>query len=393
MPFQFITSGESHGPALTAIVLGLPAGVPIDLDFINEELKRRQQGYGRGARMKIETDRATILSGVRFGKTLGSPITLQVDNRDWANWRTAMNAKAEPSDESDRKAVVRPRPGHADLAGALKYNTKDARDILERASARETTARVAAGAVAKLFLAQFGIEVVSHTVAVGAVSVPSNPPAPFEVIRELFFKADSKLRCVDEGAEAEMVKVIHESANAGNSVGGCFEVVAHGVVPGLGSHATWETRLDGRLAQALMSIQAVKAVEIGEGIQNAFRLGSNAHDEIGYDRERRSFSHFSNRSGGIEGGISNGEEIRLRGYLKPISTLKKPLKSVNLISKEVAEAAFERSDVCVVPAAGVVGEAMTALTLARCFLEKFGGDSLEETRRNVEGFQQQLKSF
>lgn len=275
----------------------------------------------------------------------------------------------------------------------MKYNIHDARNILERASARETTARVAAGAVAKLFLKQFGIEIESHTVAVGHVGLSAGRAVSFEELRALRAKSGSKLRCADEAVEAEMVKVIHEAAEQGNTVGGCFEVVAHGVVAGLGSHTSWESRLDGQLAQALMSIQAVKAVEIGEGFPSAFRLGSEVHDEIFYEPKERAFTHASNRAGGIEGGISNGEEIRLRGYLKPISTLKKPLKSVNLDSKEPAEASFERSDVCVVPAAGVIGEAMTALTLAKCFIEKFGGDSLAETQRNFQGYTQQLRKF
>jgi chorismate synthase len=393
MAFHFITSGESHGPALTVIVSGLPSDLEIDSQFIDAELVRRQAGYGRGARMKIEKDEVHILSGVRFGKTLGSPITLQIENRDWANWQTAMNAEKEPVDAASRKSLVRPRPGHADLAGALKYNTKDARNILERASARETAARVAAGALAKQFLKIFGIEIMSHTVAVGHVGLPPSRAVGFEEARALHSQPDSRLRCIDPSIEAEMVHVIHDAANEGDTVGGCFEIIAHGVVAGLGSHISWDGRLDALLAQALMSIQAVKAVEIGEGLQNAFRLGSQVHDEIAYAKKEAKFIHPSNRAGGIEGGISNGEEIRVRGYLKPISTLKKPLRSVNLETKEVSEAAFERSDICVVPAAGVVGEAMVALVLSKCFLEKFGGDSLGETVRNFRGYSDQLKNF
>ncbi|MDD5544677.1 MAG: chorismate synthase [Acidobacteriia bacterium] len=393
MPFHFITSGESHGPVLTAVVSGLPAGLAIDAGLVNEELARRQQGYGRGARMKIEKDEAQILSGLRFGKTLGSPITLQIKNRDWEHWQTAMNASTEPVDVASRKSVARPRPGHADLAGALKYNTKDARDILERASARETAARVAAGALAKQFLKEFGIEIVSHTVAVGGVVLPEAREVTFEEAQTLRSKPDSRLRCVDEATEARMVETVHKAATEGNTVGGCFEIIAHGVVAGLGSHTSWDARLDGLLARALASIQAVKAVEIGTGMQNAMRWGSEVHDEIAYSRTDRAFIHDSNRAGGIEGGISNGEEIRLRGYLKPISTLKKPLRSVNMETKEVSEAAFERSDVCVVPAAGVIGEAMVALVLAQCFLEKFGGDSMVETGRNYRGYCEQLKNF
>jgi chorismate synthase len=393
MAFHFITSGESHGPSLLAIVSGLPADISVDLNFVNEELARRQAGYGRGARMRIEKDQAKILSGVRFGKTMGSPVTLQIENRDWANWQTAMSPEAEPASEVEKKSVVRPRPGHADLPGALKYNTKDVRNILERSSARETAARVAAGALAKLFLAQFGIEIGSHTLAVGSVSLGGTRNVTFDEIRAVRAKSDSPLRCVDAQVEAEMVKVIGQAAVDGNTVGGCFEVVVTGVVPGLGSHVSWETRLDGLLAQAVMSIQAVKAVEIGEGIENAFRFGAQVHDEILYREQERKFLHASNRSGGIEGGMTNGENIRIRGYLKPISTLKTPLSSVDLNSKQVSEAAFERSDVSVVPAAGVVAEAMVALVLTRSFLEKFGGDSLGETRRNFEGYREQLKCF
>lgn len=391
--FQFITSGESHGQALSAIVSGIPAGVPVESGYINEELARRQAGYGRGARMKIERDQVRILSGVRFGRTMGSPITLMIENRDWANWRAAMNVEVEPASEGEKRAVARPRPGHADLAGALKYNTKDARNILERSSARETAARVAAGALAKLFLKEFGVEIGSHTVAVGPVMLSDTRKVTFDEIRSLRMKTDSRLRCVEESTEDEMVKVIQRAAREGNTVGGCFEVVAHGVVTGLGSHVSWETRLDGLLAQAVMSIQAVKAVEIGDGMQSAARFGTEVHDEILYQSEKQEFVHASNRSGGIEGGMSNGEEIRLRGYLKPISTLKTPLQSVDLTSKEVSDGAFERSDVSVVPAAGVVAEAMVALVLAKSFIEKFGGDSLGETRRNFEGYCEQLRKF
>jgi chorismate synthase len=343
--------------------------------------------------MKIEKDQARILSGVRFGKTIGSPVTLQIENRDWVNWQVAMNAEVEPADGTERRTVVRPRPGHADLAGALKYNTKDVRNILERSSARETAARVAAGALAKLFLAEFEIEIASHTVAVGSVGLDGSRGVTFDEVRALRSKTDSSLRCVDEETENEMIRVIQKAASEGNTVGGCFEVVGKGIVAGLGSHISWETRIDGLLARAVMSIQAVKAVEIGDGIQNAYRLGAEVHDEILYREEEHRFSRASNRSGGIEGGMTNGEEIRIRGYLKPISTLRTPLKSVDLTSKSVDEAAFERSDVSVVPAAGVVAEAMVALVLAGCFLEKFGGDSLGETRRNYQGYCEQLRNF
>jgi chorismate synthase len=393
MAFHFFTAGESHGPVLTAIIFGLPADVPVDLDYINEELARRQGGYGRGARMKIEKDQARILSGVRFGRTIGSPVTLQIENRDWVNWQVAMNTEAEPAEKTERKTVVRPRPGHADLAGALKYNTKDVRNILERSSARETAARVAVGGLAKIFLSQFGIEVVSHTVAVGPVALSESRSVTFEEIQALRSNTDSPLRCVDEEIENEMVRFIQKAASEGNTVGGCFEVVGKGIVAGLGSHVSWDTRIDGLLARAVMSIQAVKAVEIGDGIQNANRTGAEVHDEILYREQERRFARTSNRSGGIEGGMTNGEEVRVRGYLKPISTLRTPLKSVDITSKTVDEAAFERSDVSVVPAAGVVAESMVALVLAGCFLEKFGGDSLGETRRNYDGYCEQLRNF
>jgi chorismate synthase len=393
MRFHFITSGESHGQALTAIVSGLPSDLPIGVDFINKELARRQAGFGRGGRMEIEKDEARILSGVRFGNTLGSPITLQIENRDWENWQAAMNVEKEPAGESDKKSVVRPRPGHADLPGALKFNTKDVRNILERSSARETAARVAAGALAKLFLLQFGVEIGSHTVAVGLVRLPESRLATFDELLALRDNKKSQLRCVDQSLEDEMIREIQRAAGEGNTVGGCFEVMARGVVVGIGSHISWDSRLDGLLAQAVMSIQAVKAVEIGKGIQNAFQFGASVHDEILYKEEDHRFAHSSNRSGGIEGGMTNGEVISLRGYLKPISTMKTPLKSVDITTKEVREAAFERSDTCVVPAAGVVAEAMVALVLTGCYLDKFGGDSLEETRRNFNGYCEQLKKF
>jgi chorismate synthase len=391
MHFSFTTSGESHGPALVATVEGLPAGLPISLDFINHELWRRQQGYGRGGRMKIETDTVQILAGVRHGETLGGPIALLVENRDFKNWTDVMAIEkpAQPL-ERDRK-VIRPRPGHADLVGGMKYDRRDLRDILERASARETTMRVAVGALAKQLLREFGVQLASHVLQLGEIE-SAQPNASFTEIQALY--DDTVLRCVDKEAEARMVTRIDLAGiEEGDTLGGLFEVVAQGCVPGLGSHTSWAAKLDGQLAQAVMSIHAVKAVELGEGVANAFKPGSQVHDEITYESETRTFGRTSNRAGGLEGGMTNGEELRVRGYLKPIATLRKRLKSVHIDTKEVLEADFERSDVTAVPAAGVIGEAMVALVLARAMREKFGGDSLREMRRNFESYQQQLLEY
>ncbi|MEE8201730.1 MAG: chorismate synthase [Candidatus Acidoferrales bacterium] len=388
---RFQTAGESHGQCLTAWVSGLPLGVPVELDFINRELRRRQAGYGRGGRMKIERDQVQILSGVRHGQTIGAPITLQIENKDWAHWEDSLPVEDRPVVESKQRPVTRPRPGHADLAGALKFNLHDARTILERASARETAARVAAGALAKLFLRGFGLEVLSHTLAIGNVRLER--PVSWEEIVAACQETEAEIRCVDMELGQAMKKLIEHAIAERDSLGGVFEVVAHNVPPGLGSHTHWDEKLDARLARAVMSIQAVKAVEIGSGVGNAAAFGSQVHDEIGYDAAARRFTRSSNHAGGLEGGISNGEDVIVRGYLKPISTLRRPLKSVDLKTKKTQEAAYERSDVCVVPAAGVIGEAMVALVLAAAVREKFGGDTLEEARRNFQAYQQQLKDF
>ncbi len=388
---RFQTAGESHGQALLALVSGLPAGLRVDFDFVNRELKRRQGGYGRGGRMKIESDAAVFLSGVRHGETIGSPITIQIENRDWANWKEAMAVEDNPATRAKHKALTQPRPGHADLAGCLKYNFRDARYVLERASARETAARVAAGALARIFLKEFGVEIASHVVAVGNVAIEKD--IPFERVLELRGRDDIRLNCADADAETRMMKEVDLATEARDSVGGAFEVIARGAPPGLGSMAQWDERMDGQLAQAVMSIQAVKGVEIGSGIENSARRGSDVHDEIGYDQRLSRFTRKTNRAGGLEGGITNGEYIVIRGYLKPISSLRRPLESVDMKSKETVKAAYERSDVCVVPAAGVVGEAMVGLVLASAFLNKFGGDSLTEIRRNFDGYLDQAKQF
>jgi chorismate synthase len=388
---RYSTAGESHGEALVAFLSGLPAGLEVGLEFVDRELWRRQQGYGRGGRMKIETDKAHILSGVRQGMTIGSPIAIVLENKDWKNWEESL--PVAEGDPAKHKRVASPRPGHADLAGALKYNFPEARYVLERASARESAARVAIGALAKLFLRALGIEVLSHVVAVGAAGLERE--VPWEQILELWGRQEVLLNCADADAEQRMKAEVDRVLKNGDSVGGIFEVVAHGVPPGLGTYAQWDERLDGMLAGAVMSLQAVKAVEIGAGVTAAASPGSAVHDEIGYGAGVgfTDFQRSRNNAGGIEGGISNGEDIRVRGYLKPISTLRRPLQSVDFVSREPVKAAYERSDVCVVPAAGVAAEAMVALTLARCALEKFGGDSMTETLRNFQGYCQQLKNY
>jgi chorismate synthase len=390
---RFSTAGESHGEALIALVSGIPAGVPVDLEFVNRELWRRQQGYGRGGRMKIETDKAHVLSGVRHGKTIGTPIALELVNRDWKNWEAKL--PVETGDPALHQAVASPRPGHADLAGALKYNFPDARYVLERASARETTARVAAGAVAKLMLRILGVEVLSHVIRVGKAELER--AATWDEITALAAKDEVVLGCVDLATEARMRKEVEEAARAGDTVGGIFEVVVHGLPAGVGTYANWDERLDGLLAQAMMSIQAVKAVEIGRGVVAAESFGSQVHDPIYYAEQPTTsptrFVRHQNNAGGIEGGVSNGEDIVVRGYLKPISTLRKPLESVRFDTREATSASYERSDICVVPAAGVVGEAMVALTVARLAQEKFGGDSALELHRNFAGYIEQIRSF
>jgi chorismate synthase len=387
--FRFETAGESHGECLVATLTGLPAGIPIELDAINHQLWRRQQGFGRGGRMKIETDRVSVVSGVRHGRTIGSPIAMIIANADWKNWTESLPVEA--GDSEKHKAVSRPRPGHADLAGALKYDFPDARYILERASARETTARVAVGGMARQFLANFGIEILSHVIAVGSKRLER--AVVWDEIAELSRKTEVLLGCVDPEAELEMKAVVDEAYRTGDTVGGIFEVVARGMPPGLGSHITWDSRLDGRLAQAIVSMQAVKGVEIGFAEDGAQSFGSKVQDTIHYHREDRRFFRGDNRAGGIEGGMTNGEELRVRGFLKPISTLRRPLESVDLETRQPAKAAYERSDVCVVPAAGVIGEAMVAIVLAGAMLEKFGGDSLNETKRNFEGYLRQVREF
>jgi len=388
---RYCTAGESHGEALVAFLSGMPAGLKVDQSFVDRELWRRQQGYGRGGRMKIERDTARILSGVRHGRTIGSPIAVLLENKDWKNWTDAL--PVEPGDPSKHKRVPSPRPGHADLAGALKYNFPEARYVLERASARETAARVAIGALAKLFLRELGIEVLSHVIAVGGAAVREE--VAWSAIAELYRREEVLLNCADASYEARMKEEVDRALQSGDSVGGVFEVVAHGVPPGLGTYAQWDERLDALLAAAVMSLQAVKAVEVGAGISAASSLGSAVHDEIGYEKTSgfSGFTRARNNAGGIEGGVSNGEEIRVRGYLKPISTLRRPLQSVDFATREPVKAAYERSDVCVVPAAGVAAEAMVALTLARCALEKFGGDSVGETQRNLRGYLEQLKNY
>ncbi|HYH04648.1 MAG TPA: chorismate synthase [Bacillota bacterium] len=396
---RFLTAGESHGPALTAIVEGFPAGLPLTAVAVQADLDRRRQGYGRGGRMKIEGDRVEILSGVRQGQTLGSPIAIQVRNEDWERWKEVMGAEPGPGGEhevtiaADRQlskidaVVTKARPGHADLAGALKYHQSDIRNILERASARETAARVGVGAIARRLLQEFGITVFSGVLQIGAAKV-EYPPEDLDVYRSQVM--DSVVASPDPGATQLMTAEIDRAKQTGDSLGGVIEVLAEGVPVGLGSHVHWERRLDGRLAGALMSIPAIKGVEVGLGFTAAGRVGSLVHDEIVYTPET-GFYHWTNNAGGIEGGISNGEVIRLRVAMKPIPTLYQPLQTVDLINKQPAKASVERSDTCAVPAAAVVAEAMTCWVLADAFLEKFGGDHLQETRRNFESYLNQLR--
>jgi chorismate synthase len=393
---RFSTAGESHGESLVAMVSGLPAGVPVDQSFLDRELWRRQKGYGRGGRMRIERDTAHILSGVRHGKTIGSPIAMTIANNDWKNWEEIL--PVETGDPAKHKAVASPRPGHADLAGSLKYDFPDARYVLERASARETAARVACGAIAKMLLRSLGIEVASHVIRVGAAEL--SRPATWDEIAALQSKEEILLNCVDPADEQRMKAEVDTALRTGDTVGGVFEVIVHGLPPGVGTHANWDERLDGLLAQSVMSLQAVKAVEIGRGVTAAESLGSTVHDAIAYDGsgdgKNGDFTRFSrehNNAGGIEGGISNGEDVVVRGYLKPISTLRRPLASVSFATREPVKAAYERSDVCVVPAAGVAAEAMVALTIARLVLEKFGGDSLRELERNYSGYCEQIRAY
>ena len=388
---RFYTAGESHGQALLAFVSGLPAGLPVDIELINHELHRRQLGYGRGGRQKIEKDSVEIFAGVRHGQTIGAPIALKIENRDWPNWEKILSVEASNSPEASSKKLVAPRPGHADLAGSQKFNFHDARYVLERASARETAARVAAGSFARQLLEQFGVRIASHTIQVGHVRLER--VAMWDEICTVCQDLDSPLRCVDPQVQEKMKSEVDAALKSGDTVGGVFEIVAQGVPVGLGSHAQWDEKLDGKLAQALMSVQAVKAVEIGSGILAAGSYGSEVQDEISYDQKTHRFQRASNRAGGLEGGITNGEAVVIRGFLKPISTLRKPLGTADMVTKEPVQAAYERSDWCVVPAGGVAGEAMVALVLADAFLQKFGGDSLAETRRNFESYGRQIDEF
>ncbi|MBP2651161.1 MAG: aroC [Firmicutes bacterium] len=381
--FRFLTAGESHGQCLTAVIEGLPAGLVIDVAEINNDLARRQHGFGRGDRMKIEKDKIEILSGIRFGQTLGSPITLAIHNRDWANWQERMSAAGE----TVGPVVTSPRPGHADLAGLLKYERQDIRDILERASARETAARVAVGAVAKQLLASVGISVISHVVNIGGIV--ANQQINYTATELADKLKESELSCVDPAAEVKMKEVITNAKAKGDTLGGTFEVIATGVMPGLGSHVQWDRRLDTKFGGALMSVQAIKGVEIGAGFAFAATPGSQAHDEIFYDAAQ-GYYRGSNRAGGIEGGISNGDNIVVRAVMKPIPTLMTPLVSVDIVTKEAIKANTERSDVCAVTAAAVVGEAMTAIVLAEALLEKFGGDAIGDLVQAVENYRSRL---
>jgi chorismate synthase len=381
---RFLTAGESHGQALVTILEGIPAGLAIDFEAITTQLRRRQGGYGRGRRMAIESDRAQILSGVRHGVTTGAPIALMIPNKDWENWQRTMAVEAAPGPEvpgTDRPAVTRPRPGHVDLAGVAKFGHDDIRNVLERASARETASRVAVGAIARQLLAAVGTDIVSHVVSIGPASIPDALAVTFGQARDI--SADSQVHCTDPAAEARMIAAIDEAREAGDTMGGSFEVIAHGVPAGLGSHIQWDRKLDGQLAQALMSIPAIKAVGIGRGPLVATLPGSRIHDEIlppGSNSPANSLGVVrpTNNAGGLEAGITNGSDLRVSAYMKPIATLMKPLRSVDLTTMAESPAAIERSDVCAVPAAAVVGEAMVAIVLAGALIEKFGGDSLAE---------------
>lgn len=406
---RYLTAGESHGKGLVAFLEGLPAGLPVDPAAIDEQLRRRQQGYGRGGRMQIETDRAEILSGVRHGETLGGPVALLIWNRDWENWREVMAVERPAAVPERPRRVTRPRPGHADLAGVLKFDREDARDILERASARETAARVAAGALARRLLQEAGVAVYSHVVAIGPVTAgrgvenvaparmaPGNTApegmapeaiAPEELAR---LAETSPVRCADPQASELMVKAIDAARTQGDTLGGVVEVLVTGLPPGLGSHVSWDRKLDGRLAQALMSIPSVKGVEVGLGFGGAALPGSSVHDSIYYEASR-GYYRLTNGAGGLEGGITNGAPLVVRMALKPISTLYKPLHTVDLTTHEAVQASVERSDTCAVPAGGVIAEAAVALTLADAYLEKFGGDSLSEFKRNLTGYLQRLE--
>ncbi|MCX8043758.1 MAG: chorismate synthase [Desulfobacterota bacterium] len=385
---RFLTSGESHGKYLTATIEGIPSGLKISAETINHDLARRQTGYGVGPRMAIEKDEVEIVAGVRFGKTIGSPITLLISNRDWIHWQETM-AVNDPK-RPIKELVTAPRPGHADLAGALKYHQKDIRNILERSSARETAARVAVGSICRAFVKQFGIRVIGYVISIGGISIKKQN-MPLDMIHQ--HAEASMLRCPDPVAERSMIRRIDAARKRGDSLGGIFEVVADGVPPGIGSHIQWDLRLDARLAQAIMSIQAIKGVEIGMGFEAARRSGSQVHDPIWYDSNKKSFYRTTNNAGGIEGGISNGEMIVVRAAMKPIATLYAPLHSVDIVTKEEVAAAVERSDICRVPSAAVIGEAMVCIVLANALLEKFGGDNMSETLNNYASYLRYLKRF
>jgi chorismate synthase len=386
---RFLTAGESHGPELVAVVEGVPAGFDIDLAVINQDLARRQKGYGRGGRMLIEKDEARPVSGIRFGRTIGSPVTLIVVNRDFKNWETRMSA--DPAHRGEAKVVTRPRPGHADLAGVLKYNLEDIRDVLERASARETTARVAIGGLVRQLLTPFGIDILGYVVSIGATEAKTPADMGVEELRRV--TEQSQVRVANPDAERAIIEEIDECKKTGDTLGGIVEVLATGLPVGLGSHVQWDRKLDGRLAHALLSLQAVKGVEFGMGFESARVRGSALHDEIGYAAAEHRFTRHSNNSGGTEGGMSTGEPMRMRVAFKPLSTLMRPLRSADIRTKEEAVGAIERSDVCAIPAAAVIAEAAVAFEIASAFLEKFGGDSRTEITRNWRGYLDQVRDF
>ncbi|MDF2658452.1 MAG: chorismate synthase [Paenibacillus sp.] len=386
---RYLTAGETHGPQLTAIVEGLPSNLPLTGEPINEQLARRQKGHGRGKRMQIEKDTAQIVGGVRHGKTTGAPVALVVENRDWKAWTTVMSIEDVEEGSEGKRRVNRPRPGHADLNGGLKYNQKDLRNILERSSARETTVRVAVGAIARQFLAQFGIKVAGQVIRIGEIEVNRQELPIDELIR---ITEESPVRVVDKEAEERMIAAIDQAKAEGDTLGGIVEVIVEGVPVGLGSHVQWDRKLDGRIAQAVVSIQAFKGVEFGIGFEASERRGSKVHDEILYNEET-GFRRGSNRAGGFEGGMTTGEPIVVRGVMKPISTLYKPLGSVDIDTKQPFSAQVERSDTCAVPAAGVIMESVVAWEVARAFMEKFGGDSMEEIRANYDNFLAQVRQY
>lgn len=384
---RYLNAGESHGQCLMAVLEGVPAGLPITAEEVNNDLARRQGGYGRGGRMRIEKDQIEFTCGVRKGKTLGNPLGLMVRNKDWENWKEIM--AVEPGPDSTERVVTRPRPGHADLVGAIKYGHRDIRNVLEKASARETAIRVAVGAVGKALLGQFGMQVVSYTMEIGSVVAP----APDDPLQAYAKAEESQVRCWDEVAGEKMIEEIRSAKHKGDSLGGVFEVVVTNPPIGLGSYTQWDRRLSARLAMAAMSIQAMKGVEIGMGFESARRFGSEVHDDIYPDESKTGFLRKTNNAGGLEGGITNGQPIVIRVAMKPIATLYRPKNSVDIQTKEPFEATVERSDICTVPAAGVVGEAVIAYEMANAMMEKFGGDNLDEMKRNFDAYQAYVKEF